>query len=98
MATKDGAAKRIKTPEEKIDGLRRQIKSVGIAAEDEDPWMVADLYAMRELIEERTIATVAALRAKGYTWDAIAFNFEITSSTIIKRWGKQVAAINAAKQ
>jgi hypothetical protein len=98
MATKDGAAKRIKTPEEKISGLTRQINSVARAAEDEDPWMVADLYAMRELIELRTIETVAALRAKGYTWDAIAFNFEITSSTAIKRWGKQVAAINAAKQ
>jgi hypothetical protein len=95
MATKSGAAKRIKTPEEKISGLERQITSVARAAADEDPWMVADLYNMQKLIEQRTVETIAALRAKGYTWDAIGFNFEITVPTAIKRWGKQVAAINA---
>ena len=92
--TQDTSAKRIKTPEEVVGGMRRMIKAVEIRATTEDPWMAKEMLDMAKELEEATVRVVASLRARGYRWEDIAFQFEISATTAVKRWAKRVDEIN----
>jgi hypothetical protein len=93
--------KRVKTPEETVDGLRRQIKSVERRAVDEDPWMMAEMFSMAQEMEAAAVRTMAALRSKGYTWNDIAVSMsaqtgtKMSGQTLIKKYA---ARVNAAQQ
>src|ERR1700733_3017223 len=62
MTTKTGV-KRVKTPEELISGLRRQVKAAEKQAVNEDPWMLADMLTVADELKQAAVAVVAS-------WDA----------------------------
>jgi hypothetical protein len=92
-----------KTPEEVVSGLRRQVKSAEKRAVEEDPWMMTDMFDLAAEMEQAAVRVMAALRAKGYTWNDIAVSMNaasaerITGQTLIKRYAKRVAEINTWK-
>jgi nicotinamide mononucleotide adenylyltransferase len=91
--------KRVKTPEETVDGVRRQIKSLEKRAETEDPWMMAEMFDMATELEAAAVRTMARLRAKGYTWKDIALSYsnetgaKVSGQTLIKRYAARVNAV-----
>jgi hypothetical protein len=91
--------KRVKTPEETVDGVRRQVRSLERRAVDEDPWMMDEMFKMATEMETAAVRVMAALRAKGYSWNDIAASMETRPSaqTLIKRYAKRVAQVNAAQ-
>jgi hypothetical protein len=91
--------KRVKTPEETVDGVRRQVRSLERRAVDEDPWMMDEMFKMAQEMEAAAVRVMATLRAKGYSWNDIAASMEgrPSAQTLIKRYAKRVAEINAAQ-
>lgn len=97
MATAKGA-RREKSPEEVIGGIRRQIRGAEARAQDEDPWMIADMLGLAAELQEAAVRVVAHHRANGMTWDAIGFSLGITGTTACKRYAARVAEINAERR
>jgi hypothetical protein len=90
--------KRVKDPEEMIGAARRLIRAIEKRAENEDPWMAADMLGLSRDLEEATVRVVASLRARGYTWHDIGLSFGISGTTAVKRWAARVAQINDAQE
>jgi len=87
-------AKRVKTPEETVAGLRRQLTAMERRAEEEDPWVLGQLVAMRDELNASVIRVVTALRRRGYRWEDIAYDLryadgrQMTTDAAIKRYAK----------
>jgi len=82
--------KRTKDTEEVVSGVRRQVRALERRAVDEDPWVVADMLALRDEMEAAAVRTVGRLRETGYTWHDIGLSLGISAQTCHKRYGKKI--------
>jgi hypothetical protein len=89
--------KREKDWDEKVGGVRRQLRGLERAATDEDPFTVADMLNIAAEAEAAAVRMVADLRYRGYRWEDIAFSLNVTALTAIKRYSAQSKIINAAR-
>jgi len=94
MATKSGI-KRVKPPEELVSGVARQIKALEKQAVLEDPWMLADMVALRDEMDAAIVRVVAAKRAADppTRWADLAFNLGISELTALKRYKRRIDAL-----
>jgi hypothetical protein len=86
------AVKRVKDTEEVVSGARRLLRGLESRANDEDPWVLAEMIAIRNELDAATVRVVKRLREVGYTWPAIAFSLNVTPETAIKRYAKRIAS------
>jgi hypothetical protein len=84
--------KRVKDTEEVVSGARRLMRGLEARARDEDPWVLGEMIAIRNELDEATVRVVKRLREVGYSWPDIAFSLNITADTAIKRYAKRIAS------
>jgi hypothetical protein len=90
-----------KTTEEMVAGVKRQIKALETRAAIEDPWVAADMAELASELGEAVDRTVGRLRAAGFTWQDIGFQFGVSKQAAFNRWANKPstqAAMAAAKQ
>lgn len=95
-------ARREKTPEELVDGVRRQITALERRAVGEDPWMAAEMLTLADELKAAAVRVIAAYRKPdpetgkpAYRWADIGFSIGASEEACIKRYKKQADAINA---
>jgi hypothetical protein len=88
-ATAKPRRKRNRKPTEELKGMfRRMLRAYVKRAADEDPWVVADLLAIRTDLDSAIDDAVANLVARGYSWNDIGQELGMTRQAAWKRWGK----------
>lgn len=85
-----GILKPGKDIEETVAGMWRQIKAIEAKAEQEDPWVAAEMIRMSEALETAGVRVIGKLRAAGYTWHDIGFELGLSATTTIKRYAKRI--------
>lgn len=83
--------KREKTTEEAISGIRRQMRSLEARAAYEDPWVVADMLALRDELDAMAVRTVGRMRGLGIGWDALGYSLGISAEQARKRFAPKIA-------
>jgi hypothetical protein len=79
-----------------LSGVKRQIKALEARAENDDPWVAADMLSLVADLTGAVDRSVGRLRANGYTWQDIGFQFGISKQGAFNRWANN-AATHAAR-
>jgi hypothetical protein len=91
MTTPGSKIREPKTTEEMVAGIRRQIRALETRAENDDPWVAADMATLATEMNTAVDRVVGCLRANGYTWTDIGFQFGLTKQAAFNRWANKVA-------
>lgn len=70
--------------------LRRMIRTAGRRVGHEDPEALAELIAMKDLLDEAIVVAVAGLRHDGITWESIGKATGTTRQAAIMKWSHRV--------
>lgn len=89
----DGKRTRTYEAEDFIGVIDRHIGSLEDLAAAEDPWTLAEMQRLQDKLAAAQLRTVARLRAAGYTWDAIGFNFQLNAVQAHKRFAAKIKNI-----
>jgi hypothetical protein len=96
MTTPGSKIREPKTTEEMVSGIRRQIKALEARAANDDPWVGADMATLATEMNDAVDRTVGRLRANGYTWSDIGFQFGgLSRQAAFNRWANKAATHDA---
>jgi hypothetical protein len=76
--------------EEVAKAVRRQLRGLEARALGDDPWVFAEMGAIADELDDAMIRVVRSLRANGYDWGTIGFEFGISADTAYKRWYRRI--------